>query len=128
MFMAIFQEFITLKKAAEFTGYHPDYIGALIRSNKVTGRKEGRNWFVSRQDLEKHLMTKHYVPIEKIIVTSKKGMYFWGFLITIACVGIILYLVKPDDHTDPRSPKITAVKEQLTDTIEPKDNGTQFGE
>lgn len=33
------EKFITLKEAAEITGYAPDYIGQLIRSGKIEGKQ-----------------------------------------------------------------------------------------
>jgi excisionase family DNA binding protein len=57
--MGIFNNFVTLKEAASISGYHPDYIGALVRSNKVKGKKVGKNWYVSRKEVQDYLTTKH---------------------------------------------------------------------
>jgi len=37
--MVFKKKFISLKKASEISGYHPDYIGWLIREEKIEGRK-----------------------------------------------------------------------------------------
>lgn len=37
------KKFITLKEAAEISGYSPDYIGQLIREGKIPGKRVYRN-------------------------------------------------------------------------------------
>ena len=46
---------LTTYDAARVSGYNPDYIRQLIRSNKVVGRKWGPSWQVSRRSLETYL-------------------------------------------------------------------------
>ncbi|MBI1792634.1 MAG: hypothetical protein HYR70_00395 [Chloroflexi bacterium] len=48
------EEWLTTYEAARISGYNPDYIRQLIRSQKVRGRKWGLSWQVSRQSLEQH--------------------------------------------------------------------------
>ena len=45
-------DWLTTYDAARVSGYNPDYIRQLIRSNKVVGRKWGPSWQVSRRSLE----------------------------------------------------------------------------
>jgi len=49
------EDWLTTYDAARVSGYNPDYIRQLIRSQKVLGRKWGLSWQVSRQSLEKYL-------------------------------------------------------------------------
>ena len=44
-------DWLTTYDAARVSGYNPDYIRQLIRSNKVVGRKWGPSWQVSRHSL-----------------------------------------------------------------------------
>ena len=38
--------YVSSHRAAKEYGYHPDYIGQLIRSRKLKGQKVGRSWYV----------------------------------------------------------------------------------
>lgn len=48
-------DWLTTYDAARVSGYNPDYIRQLIRSNKVVGRKWGPSWQVSRHSLETYI-------------------------------------------------------------------------
>ena len=52
-------KYITLKEAAEISGYAPDYIGQLIRKGKLPGKQVYYNvaWMTTEEDL-KHYMAK----------------------------------------------------------------------
>ncbi len=49
------EDWLTTYEAATVSGYHPEYIRQLIRSNKVQGRKWGLSWQVNRRSLEGYL-------------------------------------------------------------------------
>lgn len=51
------EDWLTTFEAATVSGYNPDYIRQLIRSNKVQGRKWGLSWQVNRRSLEDYLKT-----------------------------------------------------------------------
>ncbi len=51
------EDWLTTYEAAMVSGYNPDYIRQLIRSNKVQGRKWGLAWQVNRRSLEEYLKT-----------------------------------------------------------------------
>lgn len=44
---------ISLSHAARLTGYHQDYLGQLCRAGKLPASKVGRNWFTSKEAVEK---------------------------------------------------------------------------
>ena len=48
-------EWITTSEAAELSGYHPEYLRELIRTEKVHGRKFGNVWQISKQSLLTYL-------------------------------------------------------------------------
>ncbi|MBX4192519.1 hypothetical protein KW798_03480 [Candidatus Parcubacteria bacterium] len=48
------KRYISAKRAGRENKYHPDYIGQLIRANKVVGQKVGRSWYVDEQSLTKY--------------------------------------------------------------------------
>lgn len=53
-------EFITLKEAAQITGYSADYIGQLIRAGKLEGKQVYSNvaWVTTREALEEYTSHK----------------------------------------------------------------------
>ena len=90
--MAIINTFISLKEAAAISGYHSDYIGSLVRSGKINGKKEGKNWYVSKDDVLNHFMSKHYVPAWKVFLRSKMLVFLSALCLIILCAaGVYLY-------------------------------------
>jgi len=50
-------EWITTKKAAEISGYHPHHLRRLIRAGEIEAKKFGIVWQVNRQSLIAYLET-----------------------------------------------------------------------
>jgi excisionase family DNA binding protein len=44
-------EWITTQQATKLSGYHPEHLRELIREGKITGKKFGIVWQISRQSL-----------------------------------------------------------------------------
>lgn len=49
------KKFISSKEASDLSGYSRDYIGQLVRDEKLEARMVGRLWYVSALSLQKHL-------------------------------------------------------------------------
>lgn len=78
------KKFISSLEASTFSGYSRDYIGQLVREEKLEGKLVGRLWFISLPSLEKHLAKQNpkseeakptlanaVYPLEKIEKISK---------------------------------------------------------
>jgi hypothetical protein len=54
------KEFISLKEAAELSGYSPDYVGQLIRAGKLRGKQVYSNvaWVTTREDLDRYMQSR----------------------------------------------------------------------
>ena len=52
-------EWITSKEAAEISGYHPEYLRELIRTEKINGRKFGIVWQIDKQSLLDYLQASN---------------------------------------------------------------------
>jgi hypothetical protein len=52
------KRFVSSRRAAKEYHYHSDYIGQLIRSNKIVGQKVGHNWYVSASSLAAYMRKK----------------------------------------------------------------------
>lgn len=50
-------EWISMKEAAEYTGYTPRHIRRLLRDGLVKGQRLGRDWFTTKQALDEYLAT-----------------------------------------------------------------------
>ncbi len=50
-------EWISVKEAAEYTGYTPRYIRLLLAGGLVKGQKFGRDWFTTKGALNVYLAT-----------------------------------------------------------------------
>lgn len=89
---------LSLKEASALTGYHPDYISYLIRNGKIKGSKIGRNWFVSKTELQGYLSTKQYSSIT--LLFKKKVLYILA-LVTIVVVFASLFFLSNPPPTQP---------------------------
>lgn len=49
------QRYLSTRRAGKEHKYHSDYIGQLIRSGKVVGKKVGRSWYVQERSLNAYL-------------------------------------------------------------------------
>ena len=51
-------DWISVKEAAEYTGYTVQHVRYLLREGKVDGRKFGRDWFTTKKALDTYLGTE----------------------------------------------------------------------
>ena len=49
------EDWITTAEAAELSGYHPERIRELARENKISARKWGSAYQISRKSLQEYL-------------------------------------------------------------------------
>ncbi|MCD6500616.1 hypothetical protein J7K42_01195 [bacterium] len=86
-------ELISLKEASEISGYHPDYLGYLIRKGKIEGKRAGRDWFTTEKAVKNYLSTKKFLPIKDILfskVSPRMLFISFGAAILIG-VGAFLF-------------------------------------
>lgn len=55
------KRYISARRAAKENKYTPDYIGQLIRGQKLKGQKVGRAWYVSEESLRAYLRGEDFV-------------------------------------------------------------------
>lgn len=55
-------KYISSKRASRLTGYAQDYIGQLVRMNKITATKVGKAWFVDEAALMRHVNGSDRLP------------------------------------------------------------------
>jgi hypothetical protein len=83
---------IPVRDAAEISGYHPDYVSALIRSGKVEGKKIGRNWFTTEQAAEKLRSAKMNERHQGEDAVSSYGWHRRGLMAASLCVAMFAAL------------------------------------
>jgi excisionase family DNA binding protein len=54
--MGALEDWLTVKEAAEYSGYHYEHIRRLIRAGEISARKWGNAWMVSRESLLQYLV------------------------------------------------------------------------
>ncbi len=52
------KEFVSVRKGADLTGYHQDYVGQLCREGKLISRQIGNRWYIERGALLAHKKQK----------------------------------------------------------------------
>ncbi len=90
------KQFISLKKAAEISGYSPDYVGYLIRQGKIKGKKIFANisWQTTPEEVIKyckraknsdvrnsHLVKRKYLLLKEVAEISGYTSDYIGYLI-----------------------------------------------
>ncbi len=106
---------ISLHQASNISGYHQDYLSALIRKNEIKGVKMGGNWFTTEEAIKNYIfkqqirhknwLIKFFLYFKKI---NKNFIYSLLFLILLA-VGIYFYNKKfgGTEATTPNTPAPT---------------------
>jgi hypothetical protein len=59
------KSYISLIEASQISKYNPDYLGYLVRTKKLGGKKIGRDWFTTKEALDAYLSSREYVSLEK---------------------------------------------------------------
>jgi excisionase family DNA binding protein len=91
--MPIGKNKISLKEAAEITGYHPDYLSQLIRKGKLNAERFGRSWVTSREDVNAYLVSMKFVSADKAFVKSKKHSVFFIFSYALIVLALMISVV-----------------------------------
>jgi hypothetical protein len=86
----VVEQLISLKKAAENSGYHPDYLGYLIRKGKLEGKKIGHNWFTTEKAVKKFLASQKFLPLKDFLFSWAKPKLILVLLVTVISIGIIV--------------------------------------
>lgn len=72
-------QYITLKEAAKISGYHQDYLGQLIRSGKLRGRKIGKDWLTTQSALFEYLRSQNRKPLGR----AASSMRWWQYRVRV---------------------------------------------
>jgi len=81
------EKIISLKNAAENSGYHPDYLGSLIRNGKLEGKKIGRNWFTTEKAVKDFMASQKFLPLKDFFLSLVKPRFVFIFLTVLIFIG-----------------------------------------
>ena len=77
-------KFLSLKEASKISGYHQDYLGFLLRTKKLKGRKiNNKIWLLEESSFFKFLAGKKFVPLKKINFL-KSAIFLFLFFVLIS--------------------------------------------
>lgn len=88
--------FITLKEAAEISGYSPDYLGQLIRGGKLEGEQVYMNvaWMTTREAVEEYLKNAKNKKSQKSETQKKTPKdivsEYWGEIFRVGLYAVII--------------------------------------
>jgi hypothetical protein len=125
--MGNLKKVITLHQASKISGYHQDYLSALIRKNEIKGEKAGGNWFTTEEEIKNYIfkqkvrnknwLIKFFLYFKKI---NRSFVYSLLFLILLS-VGIYFYNKKVGIvQAEIANTKISSINQQLSTTPELK--------
>lgn len=88
--------YITLKEAAELTGYTSDYVGQLVRAGKIKGEQvySGVAWVTTEDEVSSYLLHKGKNIQKADTMPFFERSYFTFFLYSVIslCVIAMLFL------------------------------------
>lgn len=88
---------VSLSEAAKITGYHPDYLSALIRKKELDGRKVGKSWFTTEEalndySLKKKIRHKKFALAEFFSPVRTRNIFLWTGVIFVSGLLLGIYI------------------------------------
>ncbi|MEK7078241.1 MAG: hypothetical protein AAB911_01600, partial [Patescibacteria group bacterium] len=71
-------DFVLVSGIARETPYSAEYLSLLVRTNKIFGKKFGRNWFISKRSLTGYLKIRRGAPVQQLPNQWRQGQTFLG--------------------------------------------------
>lgn len=95
--MGELKKVISLNQASSISGYHQDYLSALMRKNEIKGEKVGHNWFTTEKEIKSYIFKqkirgKNFIVryLFSFIRENKSFLYSFIFLALLSG-GIYFY-------------------------------------
>lgn len=110
-------ELISLKKASEISGYHPDYLSYLIRKGRIRGRRVGRDWFTTEEAVKNYLSTKKFLLIKDILFSKVSPRIIFALGVAAILIGIGAFLFLSSEAYFQKSPGDFSQQELQTKNI-----------
>jgi len=104
---------ISLHQASKISGYHQDYLSALIRKNEIKGVKMGGNWFTTEEAVKNYILkqkvrNKNWV-IKCLFYFKRINKSFLYSLIILALLSAGIYFYnKKFSEAEAQAPNVKA--------------------
>lgn len=90
------KKILTLNEAAKISGYHPDYLSALIRKGEIKGEKTGGTWFTSEDEIKNYIFKqkvrrRKWAIFDFFSETRTKRIVWATFIIFLLIFGAGVY-------------------------------------
>lgn len=69
-------KYISLIEASRISGYAPDYLGQLMRKQKLGGEKIGRDRFTTLESLHAYMDSKKFLPVQSSVSPAVASFLF----------------------------------------------------
>jgi hypothetical protein len=107
---------ISLHYASKISGYHQDYLSALIRKNEIKGVKMGGNWFTTEESVKNYVFkqkirNKNWVVKCCLYIFKKINKSFVYSIILLALLGVGIYFYNKNFNTVQNQPSTTPVQD-----------------
>ncbi|MFA6520405.1 MAG: helix-turn-helix domain-containing protein [Candidatus Paceibacterota bacterium] len=117
---------LSLSEASKISGYHPDYLSALIRKGELRGEKTGGTWFTTEDDVRDYIFkqkVRHNRPAFFDFLSQKRTqnivIYSGIIFCLISLLGFYFYGINHKNFTPEAkktlSPDTEAIKEIKTE-------------
>lgn len=102
--MGNFKKVISLHQASLISGYHQDYLSALIRKNEIRGEKKGGNWFTTEEEIKTYILKqkirhKKWIAKYFLLFTKKINKSFIYAIICLALFSAGIYFYNKMEMT-----------------------------
>ena len=123
--MGNLKKIISLSQAAKISGYHSDYLSALIRKGELKGRKIGGNWFTTEEELKNYkfkqkVRHKKFALVDFMSPGRTKKIIIWAGIIFSSLLVSGLYL-----HDKTKKVIVTEGESTLSSEVEVVEQITQ---
>ncbi|MEK7585873.1 MAG: hypothetical protein AAB477_01405 [Patescibacteria group bacterium] len=95
--MESLKKIINLNQAAKISGYTQDYLGYLIRQGDIKGKKVGRSWVTTEEEVQNYLF-KQKIRQDKFAVGSflsrrrTRNIFLATLIIFVGVFSVTFYL------------------------------------
>lgn len=102
--MESLKKIISLNQAAKISGYSQDYLGYLIRIGDIKGKKVGRGWFTTEEEINNYLF-KQKIRHEKFAIQGffsprrRTNIFLITLILFVGIFVVVFYITNKNTAT-----------------------------
>jgi excisionase family DNA binding protein len=123
--MGSIKNIITLNQAAKLSGYSQDYLGYLLRKGELKGKKVGRSWLTTEDEVRNYIF-KQKIRHEKFPIKDffsrrrTHNIFFATLVLFVGFFSLAFFMTNNNDVNN------TPTKSQVTKTLSSEVEATEF--